>query len=605
MEYLSFEIQNFKGAKKISLKLDGTPRANIFPLVGLNESGKSTILEALSHAGPEYIDFKKEDPSGGLIGAEDSLKFIPVSEKYNFNGKIAIKSVLRLSPKDRAAIIKFISTKFNYVVTKLDDTFTVERNFTFKDSTFLRQGTNWSVNPTVKKARGTKTFQIIGEQWQELIKFIRALMPKVLFFRNELFDIPDKIYIGKAIAEKTDVEVNAFYRDVVQDVLFAVDPSLNVDDHIVARKKSKNESDKHSLDSVLERMSAHMTKTVMQQWEKIFNRKLREKSIRVGCEVDESGLYYLQIRLIDGPEIFNINQRSTGFRWFFVFILLTQYRGYRNESAIFLYDEPASNLHSSAQQQLLNCFALLPNQFTIIYSTHSHYLIKPEWLDSTFVVRNEAAAELEDLENLSSAKTDIKIAKYRSFVSDNPNGLSYFQPILDVLQYVPSRFDFIKNAVLMEGKTDFYLMSYMADVQLKCGRSFDIMPCGGSGSVDQLITLYAGWGKEFIVLLDADDEGQKAKTRYLDKFGPLVSNRIITYSDIDPSWNKVGLEKITGDVDSAIFSNAAFPDGATTKKSFALAVQELLFHKKKITLKGDAEKNFEKIFHALEGAFLI
>ena len=46
MRFIRFDIQNFKGIK--SATLDLVPAgANVFTLIGLNESGKTTILEAL------------------------------------------------------------------------------------------------------------------------------------------------------------------------------------------------------------------------------------------------------------------------------------------------------------------------------------------------------------------------------------------------------------------------------------------------------------------------------------------------------------------------------------------------------------------------------
>jgi AAA15 family ATPase/GTPase len=48
MRYRGFEIKNFKGIKHVCLDLSDAPASNIHLLVGLNESGKTTILEALS-----------------------------------------------------------------------------------------------------------------------------------------------------------------------------------------------------------------------------------------------------------------------------------------------------------------------------------------------------------------------------------------------------------------------------------------------------------------------------------------------------------------------------------------------------------------------------
>jgi len=53
---------------------------------------------------------------------------------------------------------------------------------------------------------------------------------------------------------------------------------------------------------------------------------------------------------------------------------------------LFLLDEPASNLHSTAQAQLLKSFEKLPS---LIYTTHSHHMINPKWLEGTYVVKNE------------------------------------------------------------------------------------------------------------------------------------------------------------------------------------------------------------------------
>lgn len=48
MKHTFFEIQNFKGIEHLRLELTTKPQNNVFTLVGLNESGKTTILEALN-----------------------------------------------------------------------------------------------------------------------------------------------------------------------------------------------------------------------------------------------------------------------------------------------------------------------------------------------------------------------------------------------------------------------------------------------------------------------------------------------------------------------------------------------------------------------------
>ncbi|MEI9910983.1 MAG: AAA family ATPase [Bacteroidota bacterium] len=52
MKFTEFKIKNFKGIEDVTVNLDKSPDANIYTLVGLNESGKTTILEAINFFNP-------------------------------------------------------------------------------------------------------------------------------------------------------------------------------------------------------------------------------------------------------------------------------------------------------------------------------------------------------------------------------------------------------------------------------------------------------------------------------------------------------------------------------------------------------------------------
>jgi len=47
MQHTYFELRNFKGIVKTRLDFTSRPQGNVYPCVGLNESGKTTILEGL------------------------------------------------------------------------------------------------------------------------------------------------------------------------------------------------------------------------------------------------------------------------------------------------------------------------------------------------------------------------------------------------------------------------------------------------------------------------------------------------------------------------------------------------------------------------------
>ena len=69
---------------------------------------------------------------------------------------------------------------------------------------------------------------------------------------------------------------------------------------------------------------------------------------------------------------------------------MPHWRKNENQNQIYLFDEPASNLHTTAQKRLLESFKEISKKNYIIFTTHSHYLVKPEWLSGVFIVKNES-----------------------------------------------------------------------------------------------------------------------------------------------------------------------------------------------------------------------
>jgi hypothetical protein len=65
MQFLSFEVENFKGI--VHLDLDFYPRQqrNIYTIVGLNESGKTTVLESFNFTSYKTDLYHKTQPSVG------------------------------------------------------------------------------------------------------------------------------------------------------------------------------------------------------------------------------------------------------------------------------------------------------------------------------------------------------------------------------------------------------------------------------------------------------------------------------------------------------------------------------------------------------------
>jgi energy-coupling factor transporter ATP-binding protein EcfA2 len=399
-------------------------------------------------------------------------------------------------------------------------------------------------------------------------------------------------------AKEEQTPKEEYYIELIQDILYSLENDTNIETHLIDRIKSGDAHDKKSLDRLLQLMERKVTEVVFEAWNKMLKREIKDTKIAIKYNIDAEGLAFLEFDIEAQDGIYNINERSLGFRWFFTFLLFTHFRPFRKDgpkNIIFLFDEPASNLHSSAQKQLLKSFEKLGHDIKIIYTTHSHHLINPNWLESTYVVKNEGT-ELEAPESNSPKKTNILIEPYRDFVMRHPHNTAYFQPILDVLDYSPSNLENVPNCVFLEGKNDYYTLTYFNEVIFNNKYELNLAPSTGSGNLDTLISLYIGWGKEFIILLDSDKAGNNQKSRYIEKFGIIVEQRIYTLEDINQTWVKKGSEKLFENSEALKFQQTSYPDSTKYNKThFNRTIQESLINKRDFNFSQEMKDNIEKI----------
>lgn len=198
-------------------------------------------------------------------------------------------------------------------------------------------------------------------------------------------------------------------------------------------------------------------------------------------------------------------------------LLFTQFRrtSEGQKPALYLFDEPASHLHSGAQIKLLESFSkICGSSDLIVYSTHSHYMVNPLWLEKAYIVDNKAIdLSSDEVDQFTANPNNIVAIPYKRFVSDNPSRVTYFQPVLDALRYSVSPLEFRGPAVFLEGKFDFYPFVYLRG-RLTEARDLSVFPVNGAGDMGTLITLFRGWAVPFLVLLDADGAGKREKARY-------------------------------------------------------------------------------------------
>jgi energy-coupling factor transporter ATP-binding protein EcfA2 len=557
MKYKSFRIQNFKGVKDTTVNLDGIAGAAVFAFVGLNESGKTTLLEAIHSFSPDAA-------TSELIGEDDETG-VPYKDRVprhlisTFTGDVSVTATVALTEEDKKKLaeIVLVNHKLQIDLDKLPSEIAFERHQRFQDGDFKQSFFGLRSSLQVREEKQRKWRPPTAEEEVELSTTIYNLTPDIAYFPTFVFDFPQTIFL----TDRGDA-VDRFYRRVFQDVLDFDGRGHTIEKDIIRRVRGEGmvvpwlnfltgwgqHDERAKIQHVMDRASATVTRLVFGRWNKIFGEDSRGKEVAItfeaveGEKLDARGLkiktlehdIYIKFQIRDGTRRFNVNDRSLGFRWFFAFMLFTQFRVSRSSSrpVLFLFDEPASNLHAAAQQKLIDCFPeIARGDHMLAYTTHSHYMIEPKWLEQTYIVTNRADAPVPsvlDEISLDDESLDIKAASYRSFVNEHPSQTSYFQPILDRLEVIPSRFDSEKASIVVEGRSDYYILRYAAKAT---GRSdLPLLPGLGAGTFGALAALHVGWNLNFLFVLDGDEQGKTERARYVKEFGIPV-DRIATIDE--------------------------------------------------------------------------
>ena len=588
MKFTFFKFRNFKGIESQTLDLSKNTESKVFTLVGLNESGKTTVLEAIN-----YFVFKPETLKALNLDnyeVEDIHNLIPINKRDNFNDSIDIEAGLELDQADIQEIRNELKLN-NIILTKYSTKVIYTQKYFFENSIHIKEKNQntWNYEFKGTTGKGKVESRIKHDKAVIAHKVIIKRMPSILYFPNFLFEFPERIYLD----ETTSDPKHKFYQKIIQDVLDSLGNNTNIIEHLKVRIESDDEKDKRNLNSLIGKMQKQLTEIIFKKWNQIFNKELTKTEVVLDRGTDEIGTY-LEFNIKDDVDTYRIIERSLGFRWFFVYILLTQFRSFRKiiNDVFFLFDEPASNLHPSAQMELLKSFEKLPR---VLYTTHSHYLINPKWLENTFVIKNEAI-DYNDEVTYNSKNTNIKIHKYRNFAVNYPNQTNYFQPILEVLDYRPTNLELIPNVILTEGKNDFYTFNYLQSVILKKD-IYKLIPGTSSSNLETLISLYLGWGRKFIVLLDSDKEGEKQKKRYFEIFGKSIDDIVFTYKDICNEWVNYETENLFSEKDKLIVQKKYYPEETSfSKKTLNRSIQELYINDVSLQLDNDTLGNFNNVF---------
>lgn len=625
MRYTKFRIQNFKGVKDAEVDLTSLTGANVFPIVGLNESGKTTILEAIHSFAPDYRSGRIVKSSEGT-DQERAVSRVPRHLLASFTGEIVVEASALINDSDRNFIAEFLKDESEMRIdpTSIPDNVKMSRNDIFQRGDYVRTVRRLDFSASIK-SKGQRNFRptMSGEE-SKIWSALRERAPDIAYYPSLIFDFPERIYV----THRSGVN-DGFYKSVIEDILAVDGQGYTLNDLVRRVRADKFKQpwaeffpnwmmgdDRGKVQQIIDRASAAVTKNVFGKWNKIFREDIKGKELAIEFGVEEGRKLsedrrswiatdahdiYVWFEIKDGTRRFKVNDRSLGFRWFFAFLLFTQFRVSRksDRSVLFLFDEPAANLHAAAQQKLIESFPeIAGDDNMMIYTTHSHYMIDPAWLEQTFIVANRTdspKASIVDAATLDDESLDIQAHRYRKFVNDHPSETSYFQPIVDRLEVVPSKFDYNLPSIVVEGKSDFYILAYASKLLNVGPQRF--IPATGSGTFAALIAISVGWGIKFLFMLDGDQAGKLEKERYALELGVRLS-ALTTISDFIPKAKAIeGLIDVEAE---NIIQRETGLLSQPSKKQVQQFFQEYLAKGNPISLGSGFDSSAQKLLLALE-----
>lgn len=531
MRYKEFSISNFKGIEKVILDLKNN---RIITLVGLNESGKTTIMQAISI----YYELSK----GRALTEQEKNSLRP--KGIDFTGTISIGATIDYEAEDTKKLNNYISSlNLPYKVILPRESFSFVHNLEYNLHVFVEHKRTAGFLPRAQfrneegKYETKSLYDYDNDTWNIILKYIKTeLLPEVIYYEDFIFSIPEEIVYKTTEQPPTSLEdeKNAIWQLVLDDIIKTVNPNFTSFREMVVEIWS---TDNDTAQNRISQIEEILNKKITRSWKSLFQKETKRinfKEIKITPKTENSEFKVsFKVKTDDG-KLFSINDRSKGCRWFFSFLIFTEFRKNRTKNILFLLDEPASNLHTSAQKKILDAIKELSTSSVVIYSTHSQYLINPAWLSGSYIVINDKISDDTLAGNMTfNDESRIFAVKYFNYVGTGKGKTktSYFQPILDALDFAPSLIEPIPNIVITEGKFDWYTFNYMNEIILNNER-INFYPGGGKDSLWDIIRLYLSWGQNFIVILDGDVGGIKSKNSYKKELNPFLDDKVYTLKDI-------------------------------------------------------------------------
>lgn len=487
MKYNKFIIKHYRaieGPMEINIK-----KNKLVPLIGTNESGKTTILQAIF-----AFDYANDKEYEGRHLKELRNFYNPqCKESATIDAEISVK---------KSDFLNYISDeklRAKYSDIPNFSEIIISRNLDTKDYSV-------SVIDDVEDGK------IIGKELVSRLPYIIYNDDFIERPKNEI-QIPDKptdLFGWLGIYERAFNKIESSIFDIIKE------PEENIKLGILSDVESE------------------INKTLIKEWGKI---SLDDSGcLSIKLQIENNNVLKIQIveKKGDKDRFFKIEERSKGFLWFFNFVMKIKYNPKStgsNNDIIYLLDEPGSYLHSVAQERLCHMIKNISNKDgKVIYCTHTHHLLDPKYIPTKYIyiVQKDKSKKNIELSKITNVKTDIK-------------KMNELQPVYEALGV--SDWDFFtqkQKIIMVEGIHDKYALEIFLKDKLS---NYIIMPCVNAESIYNNIPRMIAYNKKYIALWDNDEEGIEYYKKSLKAFGKIEESKLLVLPNLSKK-KKVRMEEM-------------------------------------------------------------
>jgi predicted ATP-dependent endonuclease of OLD family len=416
MKFKQIEIINYRSIESLTFDIEEINGSYTYSLLGVNESGKSSFLKAITLVNGDAVDFSfphdyNDDNKSVIIKL-----FYTCDEITNKNLQQYLIKMFSF-PKEiiGKVLVKEVEIYTEYM-PDINKTYNYFENITFETNLF-------------------KDYKYSGKQISKILKEdFDFEEPNILdlnkFFKENLehyfWDLIHNIVFWKSSPEfllLDEIDLNAFAEKPKKISI----PLLNCfilsgfNSNTITKEISKLTSPAriNSLQSIL---SDKITKHIRLIWpEHPISISFQISDNKISLLIEDDGIKYK-------PK--TTNQRSDGFKQFISFLLTISVESHNEEltNTILLIDEPELHLHPPAQINLLKELVKITSNNknnVLFFATHSNYLIDKDVLDRNFKVKkeNNSCTKITRIEKKSSTYAEVNCDIFGIYSTDYHNEL--------------------------------------------------------------------------------------------------------------------------------------------------------------------------------------